>query len=194
MSKSILIINGHPDPVEARFCHVIADSYDDGARQGGHRVERLDVGRLKFPLIRSAEDWRNVAPPMDIAAAQASFRKAHHIVLIYPLWLGTMPALTKAFLEQLFRPGFSHAETGKGFPKPLLKGKTAHIIVTMGMPASVYRYWFGAHSLKSLERNVLGFAGIGPIRHTLIGMVESMGDRRRAKCMSKLYQLGKNAR
>lgn len=193
MPKSILIINGHPDPVEARLCHAIADSYDDGARQGGHTVKRLDVGRLKFPLIRSAEDWRNVAPPVDIAEAQASVKRADHIVLIYPLWLGTMPALTKAFLEQLFRPGYSHAESGKGFPKPLLKGKSARIIVTMGMPAAVYRLWFFAHSLKSLERNVLGFAGIGPIRHTLIGMVEAMDERRRADCVTKIYELGRKA-
>lgn len=193
MSKSILIINGHPDPVEERLCHAIADSYDDGAREGGHSVERLDVGKLKFPLIRSAEDWRNVAPPMDIVDAQKSFKKADHIVLIYPLWMGTMPALTKGFLEQLFRPGFSLDETGKGFPKPLLKGKTARIIVTMGMPTAVYRYWFFMHSLKSLERNVLGFAGIGPIRHTLIGMVESMSERRRAAAVSKIFKLGKDA-
>jgi putative NADPH-quinone reductase len=193
MPKSILIINGHPDPVEERLCHAITDSYDDGARQSGHMVERLNIGRLKFPLIRSAEDWRNVAPPVDIADAQQRFKRADHIVLVYPLWMGTMPALTKGFIEQLFRPGFSHDETGKGFPKPLLKGKSARIIVTMGMPAAVYRYWFFMHSLKSLERNVLGFSGVGPIRHTLIGMVESMSERRRADCITKIYKLGKDA-
>ena len=33
----------------------------------------------------------------------------------------------------------------------------------MGMPALVYRYYFRAHSVKSLERNILGFVGIAPI-------------------------------
>jgi hypothetical protein len=27
----------------------------------------------------------------------------------------------------------------------------------MGMPAAVYRWFYRAHSLKSLERNILGF-------------------------------------
>ena len=35
------------------------------------------------------------------------------------------------------------AKTGK-FVK-VLKGKSARIIMTMGMPGIVYRWWFGAH-------------------------------------------------
>ena len=34
-------------------------------------------------------------PPADIRAAQDDIRWAEHVVLIYPLWLGTMPALLK---------------------------------------------------------------------------------------------------
>lgn len=76
-----------------------------------------------------------------------------------------MPALLKAFLEQVLRPDF---EFGKGaqtrLPARLLKGKSARVVVTLGMPALVYRWYFGAHSLKSLQRNVLGLCGIRPVR------------------------------
>ena len=54
-------------------------------------------------------------------------------------------------------------------PKKLLTEKTARIIITMGMPAFFYSWDYGAHSLKSLERNILRFSGIGPISVTLIG-------------------------
>ena len=54
----------------------------------------------------------------------------------------------------------------------------ARVVVTMGMPAFVYRWVFGAHSLKSLERNILRFCGIRPIRETLVGSVETASPHR----------------
>ena len=87
----------------------------------------------------------------------------------YPLWHGHFPALFHAFVEQTFRPGFA-VQGGHGrMPKKLLTKKTARIVITMGMPALFYRWYYRAHSLKSLERNILRFSGIGPISVTLIG-------------------------
>ncbi len=44
----------------------------------------------------------------------------------------------------------------------------------MGMPALVYKWTFRAHSVKSLERNILGFVGFAPLRETLIGQVGNL--------------------
>ena len=94
-------------------------------------------------------------------------------MIVYPLWMGSMPALLNGFIEQVFRPGFALAPEQKDTEwRPTLKGKTAYIIVSMGMPAFIYRWFFGAHSLKSLERNILRFVGISPIKQNLIGNVE----------------------
>ena len=65
----------------------------------------------------------------------------------FPLWLGSLPALLKAFLEQVLRPGFAF-DTGKAF-SGRLKGRSARVIVTMGMPAWVYRLWFHARGTGS---------------------------------------------
>jgi putative NADPH-quinone reductase len=70
----------------------------------------------------------------------------------------------------------------------------ARIVVTMGMPALVYRWYFGAYGLKSLERGILAFAGIGPIRESLVGMVESRGNRYRGRWLIKMQSLGRQAR
>mgnify|MGYP003462987881 CR=1 FL=1 len=75
-------------------------------------------------------------------------------------------------------------------PKKRLTGKSARIVVTMGMPAFVYRWWYRAHSLKSLEENILRFSGIGPIKSTLIGTVEGMTDKQRAGWLDNLRALG----
>ena len=63
----------------------------------------------------------------------------------------------------------------------------------MGMPALVYRFVFRAHSLKALERNILGFVGIAPIHETLVGSVEGMDVAEREEWLRKLRRLGARA-
>ncbi len=75
--------------------------------------------------------------------------------------------------------------------KKRLTGKSARIVVTMGMPAFFYRWYFGAHGLRSLERNILGFAGIGPIRESLFGMIEGVSDARRRKWLERMRTFGR---
>ena len=62
-----------------------------------------------------------------------------------------MPALFKAFLEHIFRPGFAMEYRKEGFPKRLLAGRSARIVVTMGMPVMMYRWYFGAYGLRGFR-------------------------------------------
>lgn len=74
---------------------------------------------------------------------------------------------------------------------PLLKGRSARLIVTMGMPAFFYRLYYRAHSLKSLKRNILEFCGIAPVRASLVGTVEAAGHRE--LWLAKVQALGRKA-
>jgi putative NADPH-quinone reductase len=187
MSKNILIIDGHPDADRERFIHALADAYAAGAEQARHQVRRVELATLDFPLLRSRAQWTDGAPPPAIVEAQAAIAWAEHLVILYPLWLGDMPALLKGFLEQVARPGFALAEGTA--PRPLLRGRSARLVVTMGMPAFFYRFYFGAHSVKSFERNILQLVGIKPVDHSLIGSVE--GDpAAREKWLDTMLQLG----
>lgn len=75
----------------------------------------------------------------------------------------------------------------------LLTGRSARIIVTMGMPAPIYRLFFRAHSLKSLDRNLLRFVGIQPVRYSIIGSVEGDASSRE-KWLRTVARLGGAAR
>jgi len=191
----IVLIQGHPEAGGARFCHALAAAYAEGARAGVHEVRLVDVAALSFPLLRSQREWSAGQVPPDIVRAQAEVKWAQHLVFVYPMWLGEMPALLKGFLEQVLRPGFgtSAVEGGMKWEK-LLRGKSARIVVTMGMPALAYRWWFGAHSLRSLKRNILGFCGIAPLRDTLIGNVEGCGAATRERWLERMRALGREAR
>ena len=194
-TKNILIIQGHPDTLAPHLCHALADAYAEGARQEGHDVRTINVAALDFPMLRSQRAWDEGELPPALRQAQEDMLWAGHIVMFFPLWLGDMPALLKGFLEQVMRPGFAFGrERGSSpFTQKKLKGRSARVVVTMGMPALVYRWYFRAHSVKSLERNVLGFVGIGPVHETLVGMVGEMKPDAAAEWMGKLRRLGRQA-
>lgn len=193
--KRILLLQGHPDASAAHFGDSLADAYARGAQRAGHEVRQIRIAELDFPLLRSKADWDTQAPPPVLQRAQDAIRWAEHIVLFFPLWLGGMPAIAKGFLEQVLRPGFAFERLSEGrMGVKLLKGRSARIVVTMGMPALVYRWYFRAHSLKALERNILGFVGIAPVHETLIGMVEGMDDVQRAQWLRRFEAMGREAR
>jgi putative NADPH-quinone reductase len=149
---------------------------------------------LEVPLLRTKAEFETGTPPAGAREAQEAILWAQHLVIVYPLWLGTMPALLKGFLEQTFRPGFAFATDANGPWSKRLKGRSARIVVTMGMPALAYRWYFGAHGLKSLERSILGFCGIRPIRASLFGMVEAADDRKRERWLATMRGHGRRAR
>jgi putative NADPH-quinone reductase len=192
MPKRILLLQGHPDNSQRHLLHMLAESYADAARKAGHEVRVLDIAALDFPLLRSQVDWEHGAVPTGLAQAQQDIGWCEHMVLFFPLWLGDMPALVKGFLEQVARPGFAfkYKEGGTPFTAKGLAGRSARVVVTMGMPALVYRWYFRAHSVKSLERNILGFVGIAPVDETLVGMVGNMTADAAAKWQRKLARLG----
>ena len=189
-ARRILIIQGHPDRDGDHFCHALADRYDAGARAAGHEVHRVDVARLDFPILRSKKEWDAGTLPPALAAVQRDIAWAEHLVLIFPLWLGDMPALVKGFLEQVARPGFAVGDPLEKGGVKLLRGRSARVVVTMGMPALLYRWYYGAHAIRSLERNILRFAGVAPVRRSLIGLVESRDAARRTRWLVALERLG----
>lgn len=191
--RRILLIQGHPDASQPHLCHALLQAYAQGAAPAGHALRRLDVAQLDFPLLRSQADWEHGPLPASLAQAQQDLAWAQHLVLVFPLWLGDMPVLLKGFLEQVARPGFAfRGDRRNPFLHKGLSGRSARVVVTMGMPALVYRWFYRAHSLRSLERNILGFVGVRPIHRTLVGGVADLaGDRPRAqRWLAHLHALG----
>ena len=191
MGERIAIIDGHPDPREERFVHALASAYQAGAESAGHEVRRISLATLEFPLLRNSEEFLSGEAPHEIRTCQETLMWANHWLIIFPLWLGSMPAALKGFFEQALRPGFAFAAAAKNrLPRKLLTDKSARIVVTMGMPALFFRWYYRAHSLKSLERNILAFCGVRPVHDTVIGMVEGMSSAKRKSWLSRMKGLG----
>jgi putative NADPH-quinone reductase len=192
--KNILILDGHPDPCDARLVHALAQAYRQGAEQAGHAIQVIRLADLTFPLLRSQADYEKGEPVDAVRNCQHLMEWATHVVIFYPLWLGSMPALLKGLLEQMLRPGFAFSTLKLGrWRVKFMSGKSARVVVTMGMPGLFYRWYFRAHSLRSVQRNILRFVGFRRVRSTIIGSAGSMTREQREAWLQNLRDLGQAA-
>ena len=187
--RRILILNGHPDGGHDHFDDALAATYAEAARGAGHHSTELRLADLDIPPLASRREWTDGPIPPDAERVQAAIKDCDHLVLIFPLWLGDMPARVKACLEQVLRPGFALSYEDK-FPGALLKGRSARVISTMGMPGPIYRGFYRAHALKALKRNILGFCGFKPVRLTAIGGVEG-SQKHRERWLARIERMGR---
>ena len=185
----IAIVVGHAR--RNSYCEALGAAYLKGAESGGHEACLFVLSHMSFdPILHDGFSREQLLEP-DLKAAAEAIKAADHLVLIFPLWLGTLPAILKGFLERLLTPGYATEKSDSlmGF-RPLLKGKSARVVVTMGMPSLVYRWFYGAHALKMLKRNILGFVGFGPVRTKLLGRIEAVSDEKRRQWLMEIEALG----
>ncbi len=180
MSKRILVILGHPNTDS--FCAAIADSYSEGAQAAGHEVRRIAVGDLAFdPVLRLGYAGSQPLEP-DLAAAQAAIAWAQHLVFVYPVWWGAMPALLKGFIDRVFLPGFAFKyRSGSPLWDRLLAGRSAHLFVTMDSPPWYYRWVYRMPGHQQMKRTILEFSGVKPVRISSFGPVRGSSGRQRER-------------
>ena len=187
----VTIVVGHPQT--DTFCEALGEAYARGARAAGHEVTIFVAGKMQFdPILHVGFTEVQTLEP-DLQRAHDATLAANHLVIIFPLYLGTMPAILKGFLERVLQPDMVKMTKAGGFVR-LLKGKTARVIVTMGMPTFVYRWWFRAYAVKMLRRNILGWMGVNPVRTTIYGGIESAGDGGRAQWLKDVEKMGRRLR
>jgi NAD(P)H dehydrogenase (quinone) len=190
--KRILVVNGSSK--NSSFCHSLADSYAQGAKDAGHVVDVIHLSSLEFQAIsRNGYENHQVLEP-DLIHLQNKIREALHLVFVYPVWWGGIPALMKGALDRILLPGFAFKyEKGSVFQKKLLTGKTARLIVTMDTPPWYYKLIYGAPSHKMMKRTVLEFCGVKPVKLTEFGSVINSEEKDRHKWLNKARDLGAKA-
>ena len=190
--KRILVVNGNSK--DASFCHGLAEAYAQGARESGYEVDAIHLCSLQFQVISRSGYGKDEDLEPDLVTLQNKIREASHLVFVYPIWWGSVPALMKGALDRVFMPGFAFRyQKGSPFPEQLLKGKTARLLVTMDTPPWYYKLVYGAPAHKMMKRTVLGFCGVKPINATEFGPVINSSKASRQKWLSEARVLGSKA-
>lgn len=184
----IAIIVGHAR--KDTFCEALGEAYRRGAEAGGHHVSLFVTSNMTFdPILH--EGFARIQPlEPDLQAAHDAIIAADHLVLVFPLWLGTLPAIFKGFLERVLQPDLVEPSKKGKFTK-IFKGKSAHVIMTMGMPGFIYRWYYGAFALRMLKRSILGFVGVSPVRSTIHGMIETVSQEKRQSWLADAEAMGR---
>ncbi|WJQ83024.1 NAD(P)H-dependent oxidoreductase [Brevibacillus brevis] len=186
---NILVIIGHPDPES--YCSALAHAYMKGATGKAAQIRTIDLSQIAFdPNLKYGYRKRTELED-DLKEAQDLIRWADHLVIVYPTWWGTMPAILKGFFDRVLLPGFAYKyREGSPLWDKLLTGKTAHLIVTMDFPSWYNRliYWQAGHLV--MKRNILKFCGIKPVKVTEISGVNASPEEKRKKWLEKVKQLG----
>ncbi|MBL8005446.1 MAG: NAD(P)H-dependent oxidoreductase [Candidatus Kapabacteria bacterium] len=187
--KKILIINGHPDPES--FSVAIVEAYKKGAIASGAEVRQVNIRDLAFnPNLQFGYRKRTELEP-DLLKAQELITWAEHLVWIYPVWWGSIPAIMKGFIDRVFLPGFAFKkrENSVWWDK-LLTNKSARIISTLDQPAWYYWLVYRQPSNNAMKKLTLEFCGMSPVRVTTIGPIRLSKELYRTKWLSKIEQLG----
>lgn len=157
-------------------------------------VKRLDIGSLSFdPDVHEISSADQPLEP-DLEEARKLIEWADHLTFIYPGWWGVGPARLKGFLDRILLPGFAFTERVDGSFEGLLKGRTAHLIITLDMPSWVYRILFRAPGLNAMKRSSLGFCGIETTQTLIFGPVKDSSAEERKLWLQKTRNLGLSLR
>jgi putative NADPH-quinone reductase len=150
--SQILVILGHPS--SDSLCGAIARRYAEGSG-----AEVLVLGSLNFDALADPRRVADLEP--DLLRAQERILGARHLVFVYPLWWGSVPALFKGFIDRTFTSGFAFRyHDGKLMPERLLSGRTARIIMTMDSPRWWHRLVYRQSGTSWLKWATLWFSGV----------------------------------
>ncbi len=187
--KRIFVLFGHPDKTASSSA--FADSYEHGARDAGHEVKRINISDLAFdPILHKGYKVIQELEP-DLKTVQEAFTWANHIVIFYPSWWSTMPALLKGMFDRMWLPYFAFHFNHNGFGwTRLMKRKSARVVVTSDSHPLLARMLFG-DTTNEIKKGILWFAGISPVRIHKIGPMKGATAERRTLWAKELYRLGR---
>lgn len=191
-SKRIFILLGHPDSGPEPLSRQLADQYEATARSAGHEVRRTDLSALQFdPILHKGYRARQELEA-DLLKVQEDMTWCEHFVLFFPNWWGGMPALLKGMWDRMFLPRFAFSmwKNKMGWT-PLLKGRSARVVITCSNPVILDHLAFGDFS-ASIKRSLLAFAGFAT-NVTAIGRSERLSEGAKLRVFKKVSELGRHA-
>ncbi|MFN8393897.1 MAG: NAD(P)H-dependent oxidoreductase [Bacteroidia bacterium] len=189
-TKKILVLLGHPN--NSSLCAALASAYVEGATAAGAEVRVHKIGDMNFdPSLHLGYGAKQALEP-DLERFQTDLKWSEHVVMVFPLWWGTMPGAMKGLIDRTFLPGvtFKYKE-GSPFQDKLLAGRTGRVVMTMDSPNFWYKLVLGRPLTKAIKRQILGFCGIKPLKFTYFGNVRGSKPEGRSAWIEQMRSLGK---
>ncbi|MGY6242345.1 NAD(P)H-dependent oxidoreductase [Burkholderia ambifaria] len=153
---NVLIVYAHPEPRSLNGA--LRDFAVEHLEAAGHAVQVTDLYAMNWKAAFDAHDVTDRAPDArfdpaldskrafetgtqrdDIAREQDKLKWADAVILQFPLWWFSMPAIMKGWVERVYAYGFAYGvgehsdqHWGDRYGEGSLAGKRAMVIVTTG--------------------------------------------------------------
>ncbi len=155
-SRRVLLVHAHPEPRSLNGA--LKDFMVDRLRANGDAVEVSDLYAMRWKATLDRDDFAGLADeapflPMedsgralaagtqspDVQAEQDKLLRADALILQFPLWWFTMPAILKGWIDRVYAHGFAYGvgehsdrRWGDRYGEGRLRGKRAMLVVTAG--------------------------------------------------------------
>jgi len=154
VTMHVLIVHGHPEPQS--FNGALTRQAVATLERSGHAVEVSDLYAMKFKAVADADDYVEREDPdylridreqthahntqcvtPDVRVEQDKLGRADLVILQYPMWWFSMPAILKGWADRVFTRGFAYLP-GRKYDTGMLRGKLAMLSITTGTSVDTY--------------------------------------------------------
>lgn len=160
MSVKTLIVTAHPD--SDSLTHDIARRLEQALKPGP--VELADLAAEGFDprfTLADRHTYRvggDFAP--DVAAEQLRIDGTAHLVLVFPVYWWSMPALLKGWIDRVFVNGWAFEIAAEGGMRRKLGDVTTHLVPIAGDDAGVYdRHGYEQALRTQVEHGIIDYCG-----------------------------------
>lgn len=159
-----LIVVAHPNP--SSLTHAIARRVAQGitASNAGHTTEIADLAAEgfdpRFSLADQALFLKQAAPPADVAAEHARIDRADTLVLVYPIYWWSFPALLKGWIDRVFSPGWAYEDNDDGKVVKKLQRLRVHLVAVGGADEGTFtRHGYAPAMKTQIDHGIFDYCG-----------------------------------
>jgi len=171
--KNVLVIVANPKKDSLSF--TIADRVKKVNEDIKNSVEILDLYKdeKRQDFFTYEKDGFHFEPTIEMLYYQEKIKNADEIVIVFPYWWGSMPAILKNFFDWNLSAGFAYTYEN-GMPKGLLKGKDVKVYTTTGAPKFLYFFNGANRRLKKMFKNqIIEFCAMNLKEFNIFGGIDS---------------------
>ncbi|MEC1532566.1 NAD(P)H-dependent oxidoreductase [Bacillus haynesii] len=186
MQTAVIYAHPNPNSFNGAILHQVIRALEDGK----HSYDVIDLYKDRFdPVLLFDEKKRRSDMKHDPETAEYRriVKNADHLIFIYPLWWGGMPAIMKGFIDRVFAAGEAYTYQGK-LPKGLLKARTATVYYTADAPSWYLRFWRRDADWVTVKDVMLKFCGVRRVRRLLFAGVKDSTEEKRTQWLDRVYR------
>lgn len=184
-----LIVFAHPG--ENSFAHEILARTKAALDQAGIPFQVRDLYRMNFQPVFSAADMQSIEAgkiTADIEEEQELLIDADLLVMVYPIWWWSQPAILKGWIDRVFTDGFAFRYEQHG-PVGLLRNKQALVFTsTRESAAEMQEKGFDKVISKQIVEGILSFVGYQPVIHKNFAAVSEDTNQARADMLKEVEE------